>query len=125
MSANDKETATSKPFLDCYSCPVEGTVDVIGGKWKSVIIYHLLDGKKRFNELKKLNGGITQRMLTLQLRELERDGIVHREVYPVVPPKVEYSLTDFGKSLEPIIQLMFDWGEQHVETVLNLRKKEE
>ncbi|WLR46634.1 helix-turn-helix domain-containing protein [Halobacillus litoralis] len=125
MRANDKGSETHKRFLNCYSCPVEGTVDVIGGKWKSVIIYHLLDGKKRFNELKKLNSGITQRMLTLQLREMERDGIVHREVYPVVPPKVEYSLTDFGQSLEPIIQLMFDWGEQHVETVLNLRKKED
>jgi len=98
---------------------------VIGGKWKSVIIYHLLDGKKRFNELKKLNLGITQRMLTLQLRELEADGIVHREVYPVVPPKVEYSLTDFGRSLEPIILLMREWGTQNMEKVIRNRESYE
>jgi len=114
-----------KLFLNRYSCPVEGTVDVIGGKWKSVIIYHLLDGKKRFNELKKLNLGITQRMLTLQLRELEADGIVHREVYPVVPPKVEYSLTDFGRSLEPIILLMREWGTQNMEKVIRNRESYE
>lgn len=122
VSTSDQNNKVHKRFLGCYSCPVEGTVDVIGGKWKSVIIFHLLGETKRFNELKKLNSGITQRMLTLQLRELERDGIVLRKVFPVVPPKVEYSLTDFGQSLEPIIQLMFDWGEQHVETVLNFRK---
>jgi DNA-binding HxlR family transcriptional regulator len=123
MNTENKTIATSKPFLNHYSCPLEGTVDVIGGKWKSVILYHLLDGEKRFNELKKLNSGITQRMLTLQLRELECDGIVHRKVYPVVPPKVEYSLTDFGRSLEPIIVLMREWGMEHMEKVLTNRER--
>src|SRR5687768_13863516 len=98
---NEKESNLA--FLGRYSCPVEATVDVIGGKWKSVIVYHLLDGTKRFNELKRLNKGITQRMLTLQLRELEASGIVHREIYRQIPPKVEYSLTEFGRSLEPLI----------------------
>ena len=125
MSSERKDTVIDKPFLNRYSCPVEGTVDVIGGKWKSVIIYHLLDGKKRFNELKKLNTGITQRMLTLQLRELESDGIVNREVYPVVPPKVEYSLTEFGETLEPIVILMRDWGLKNLEAVLKYRENDE
>ncbi|KRF19199.1 winged helix-turn-helix transcriptional regulator [Paenibacillus sp. Soil787] len=92
-------------------CPVETTLDVIGGKWKGIILYHLIDGTKRFNEFRRLNPGITQFMLTLQLRELERDGIIHREVYKEVPPKVEYSLTDFGKTLVPIIVAMKEWGE--------------
>ncbi|KQX68340.1 winged helix-turn-helix transcriptional regulator [Paenibacillus sp. Root444D2] len=92
-------------------CPVETTLDVIGGKWKGIILYHLIDGTKRFNEFRRLNPGITQFMLTLQLRELERDGIIHREVYKEVPPKVEYSLTDFGKTLVPIIISMKEWGE--------------
>ncbi|MGF9967101.1 winged helix-turn-helix transcriptional regulator [Bacillus rhizoplanae] len=94
-------------------CPVEITLDVIGGKWKGVILYHLLDEKKRFNELRRLIPGITQRMLSLQLSELENDGIVHRKVYPEVPPKVEYSLTDFGRTLEPIIVQMRNWGKMY------------
>ncbi|MBY3620244.1 winged helix-turn-helix transcriptional regulator [Acinetobacter sp. CUI P1] len=93
------------------ACPVEFTLDVIGGKWKGILIYHLMDGTKRFNEFRRICPGITQRMLTLQLRELEEDGVVHREVYHQVPPKVEYSLTEFGKTLTPIIKLMKDWGE--------------
>ncbi|MGP7818571.1 winged helix-turn-helix transcriptional regulator [Niallia sp. 01092] len=94
-------------------CPVELTLSVIGGKWKGVILYHLINGEKRFNELRRICPNITQRMLTLQLRELEKDGIIHREVYHQVPPKVEYSLTDFGKSIVPIILLMKDWGEEY------------
>lgn len=93
------------------ACPVEFTLDVIGGKWKGILIYHLMDGTKRFNEFRRICPGVTQRMLTLQLRELEEDGVVHREVYHQVPPKVEYSLTEFGKTLTPIIKLMKDWGE--------------
>ncbi|CAM4482871.1 winged helix-turn-helix transcriptional regulator [Paenibacillus typhae] len=92
------------------ACPVEFTLDVIGGKWKGVLLYHLMDGTKRFNEFRRICPGITQRMLTLQLRELEEDGVVHREVYQQVPPKVEYSLTEFGRTLIPIIRLMRDWG---------------
>ncbi|EGA91271.1 hypothetical protein GPDM_00340 [Planococcus donghaensis MPA1U2] len=123
MSTGKVQENTINPFLNQYSCPVAGTLDVIGGKWKGVILFHLLEDKKRFNELKRLNSGITQRMLTLQLRELEADGIIHREVYPVIPPKVEYSLTDFGQSLKPIVLLMREWGEEYMETVLTQRQK--
>jgi len=94
-------------------CPVEFTLEIIGGKWKGVLLYHLMDGKKRFGELRRICPDITQRMLTLQLRELEEDGLVHREVYRQVPPKVEYSLTEYGRTLEPLIQLMKEWGEKH------------
>ncbi|MCC2494320.1 winged helix-turn-helix transcriptional regulator [Bacillus cereus] len=109
------------PFLNKYSCPVEAMVEVIGGKWKGVILYHLLDGTKRFNELKRLKPNITQRMLTLQLRELEADGIIHREVYREVPPKVEYSLTELGESLRPVILLMMEWATHNMEKVLENR----
>jgi len=100
---------------DRYGCSVEATLDVIGGRWKGVILFHLLSGTKRFNELQRLVSGCTQRMLTLQLRELERDGVVLRTVYAQVPPKVEYSLTDFGQSLEPILLLMRDWGDRYLD----------
>jgi len=96
-----------------YSCPIEATLDVIGGRWKGVILFRLLDGKKRFGELKRLLPDVTQRMLTLQLRELESDGIVERTVYREVPPKVEYALTEFGRSLEPILLLLCDWGKRY------------
>ncbi|SEL58416.1 helix-turn-helix domain-containing protein [Paenibacillus sp. OK003] len=101
-----------------YGCSVEVTLSVIGGKWKGAILYHLFSGSLRFNELRKLFPDITQRMLTLQLRELESSGIVHREIYPQVPPKVEYSLTPFGETLQPIIYSMRDWGEQYTNEVL-------
>ena len=100
---------------DMQACPVETTLDVIGGKWKGIILYQLLEGKKRFNEFRRLNPGITQFMLTLQLRELERDGIIDREIFKEVPPRVEYSLTDFGRTLEPIITSMKAWGESYKE----------
>ncbi|SRR5258708_5530113 len=104
-----------KPTYTCqYGCAVEATADIIGGKWKTVILYHLFQGPKRFNELRRLLPEVTQRMLTLQLRELEQDGIVHREIYKEVPPKVEYSLTEFGTSLGPIIVQMLDWGEEYM-----------
>ncbi|EJR46076.1 hypothetical protein IIM_04938 [Bacillus cereus VD107] len=96
-------------------CPVETTLDVIGGKWKGVIIYYLLSGTKRFNELQRIYPHVTRHTLTLQLRSLEREGIIIRKVYNQVPPKVEYSLTEFGKTLEPIILLMKDWGDQYNE----------
>ena len=107
---------------DMQACPVETTLDVIGGKWKGIILYQLLEGTKRFNEFRRLNPGITQFMLTLQLRELERDGIIHREVFKEVPPKVEYSLTDFGRTLEPIITSMKAWGESYKERLDENRK---
>jgi len=106
-----------------YSCPVEATVDIIGGKWKSVILFHLLPGKKRFGELQRLLPGVTQRMLTLQLRELEEDGIIYRHVYREVPPKVEYSLTDFGKSLQPILIQMRDWGQEYMQTLMEKKRR--
>ncbi|WP_248924073.1 winged helix-turn-helix transcriptional regulator [Paenibacillus hamazuiensis] len=112
-------------LADREGCPVETTLDVIGGKWKGIILYHLIDGPKRFNEFRRIHPGITQFMLTLQLRELERDGIVHREVYKEVPPKVEYSLTEFGRTLEPIILAMRTWGEQFRIKLADIREQAE
>lgn len=107
-----------------YNCEKELSLAIIGGKWKMLILWHLgKEGTKRFNELKSLMPGITQRMLVNQLRELEEDLIIHREVYPVVPPKVEYSLTEHGKSLMPILESMYEWGKNYMETVLNTSKK--
>lgn len=91
-------------------CPVETTLNILSGKWKIVILYRLLAGKKRFNELKRMMDSITHRTLTLQLRDLERDGIVKRTVYAEVPPRVEYELSELGLSMEPIIKAMYDWG---------------
>lgn len=88
---------------------------MIGGKWKLSILYQLFQGTKRYGELKRLVALGTERMLTLQLRELELSGIVQRTVYPEVPPKVEYSLTELGLSLEPILQTMLDWSEQYLQ----------
>jgi DNA-binding HxlR family transcriptional regulator len=101
-----------------YSCPVEATLDVIGGKWKGVILYKLLEKPRRFSDLKRELPAITQRMLTLQLRELEEDCIVDREIYKQIPPKVEYSLTAFGKTLEPILHAMLIWGNQYNSQVI-------
>lgn len=99
---------------DCnQGCPVEATLEVIGGKWKGVILYHLLERPYRFGELKRIMPGITQHMLTKQLRELEASGIVHRKVFAEVPPKVEYSVTEKGESLREIVMLMREWGKRH------------
>jgi len=94
-------------------CPVETAVNLVGAKWKILVIYHLMGGVKRFNELRRLLPGVTQRMLTLHLRELERDGLISREVYPVVPPRVEYSLSELGQSLTPILTMLGDWGRAY------------
>ncbi|WP_218093212.1 winged helix-turn-helix transcriptional regulator [Paenibacillus solanacearum] len=99
-------------------CPVEFTLDLIGGKWKGIVLYHLIDGTKRFNEFRRICPSMTQRMLTLQLRELETDGLIHREVYRQVPPKVEYSLTPLGRTLVPLILQMKAWGETHQKDIL-------
>jgi DNA-binding HxlR family transcriptional regulator len=96
---------------DRLGCPVEITTEIIGGKWKGKIIYILLSGTKRFGELRRLVGTATQRMLTNQLRELERDGVVKREAYVETPPKVEYSLTELGQKLRPAIEAMCVWGK--------------
>lgn len=97
-------------------CPVTTTLSVIGGKWKPIILFVIKDEKKRFGEIKKIIPAISQKMLTQQLRELEEDGIVHRKVYPVVPPKVEYSMTDYGRTLIPILDAMETWGQTHRKT---------
>lgn len=91
-------------------CPVEVTLDMIGGKYKALILWHLSAGPLRFSELRKKIAGATPKMLTQQLRELESDDLLHRKVFPVVPPKVEYSLTELGRSLMPLLKSMRDWG---------------
>ena len=101
---------------DCnQGCPVEATLGVIGGKWKGVILYHLLSKTIRFNELRRLIPEITQRMLTKQLRELEAANLILRKVYPEVPPKVEYSMTEYGMTLVPIIKALQAWGIKHMD----------
>jgi DNA-binding HxlR family transcriptional regulator len=97
-----------------FNCPVEVTLLVIGGRWKALILWHLQEGVRRFGELRRLIPEATQKMLTQQLRELEADGLIHRKIFPVVPPRVEYSVTDSGKSLKPILKAMCDWGGQHL-----------
>src|SRR2546426_4393357 len=91
-------------------CPAEITLSVVGGRWKTLILWQLFQGTKRFSELQRAMDGITQKMLTQQLREMEKDGLVHREVYPQVPPRVEYSLTSLGESLKLVIAAMCEWG---------------
>ncbi|MEI5909579.1 helix-turn-helix domain-containing protein [Bacillus spongiae] len=93
-----------------FNCPVDLTLHTIMGKWKALILWNLSDGTKRYGQLQRLLPEVSHRMLTKQLRELESDGIILRKVYPVVPPKVEYSLTDRGESIKPILQLMSEWG---------------
>lgn len=97
-----------------YNISVEATLEVIGGKWKTVILCHLTHGKKRTSELKRLMPNITQKMLTQQLRELEADGVINRIVYNQVPPKVEYELSEYGSSLEGILSSLCSWGEGHI-----------
>lgn len=98
------------------NCPVEATLELIGGKYKALILWHLADGTLRFSELRKAIRGATAKMLTQQLRELEARQLVHREVFPIIPPKVEYSLTELGRSLMPILVAMRDWGAGYLRT---------
>ncbi|HEY9647376.1 MAG TPA: helix-turn-helix domain-containing protein [Chroococcidiopsis sp.] len=104
-------------YGDRLTCAVETTLDIIGGRWKVLILHELFQGVRRFNELHRALHGITQKMLTQQLRELQEHGIIHREVYLQVPPKVEYSLTDLGRSLEPILDAMHHWGVRYQESL--------
>lgn len=110
MDTNEKtrHTVYNRP-----ACPVEATLELIGGKWKGIILYYLLGGRLRFSELKRQIGCVIQRMLTKQLRELEAHGLVKRIVYAEVPPRVEYELTEVGASLEPIVHTLKAWGEEH------------
>lgn len=106
--------------LQCSpGCVVEATLSLIDGKWKGVVLYHLLDGTLRFNELRRRLPNVTQRMLTNQLRELESDGLIARKVYAQVPPKVEYSLTARGRSLQPVMAALKAWGDAHITLASN------
>ncbi|MCK0143617.1 helix-turn-helix domain-containing protein [Aliiroseovarius sp. F20344] len=99
---------------DCSEgCPVEAALEQIAGKWKGLILYHLLGETLRFNELSRRVGNVTQRSLTKQLREMEADGIVHRKVHAVVPPRVDYSLTDKGQQLRGVVEALHAWGQNH------------
>ena len=97
------------------ACPVETTLMLMGDKWKGLILWDLMPGTKRFGELKKSVGNVSQKVLTSQLRDMEANGLVTRQVYAEVPPRVEYSLTDLGRSLKPILDAMWTWGEEYKE----------
>lgn len=101
------------------ACPVETTLTLIGDKWKVLILRDLIPGTKRFGELKKSIGSVSQKVLTAQLRDMEENGLVHREVYAEVPPRVEYSLTELGRSLKPILDSMWSWGEGYKKQLSN------
>lgn len=105
-----------------YPCSTSVTMGIIGGKWKTVILFHLIEGPLRYNELRKKIGSVTERTLSLQLKSLEEDGIVLRKVYTTKPPlKVEYSLTDFGKTLIPLLHAIAEWGDFVVENLADSR----
>lgn len=99
--------------IKTYSCPVEAAMDVVGGKYKAQIVYELINGTKRYNEIQKALPQATPRMLSKQLKELEADGVINRTLYPVVPPKTEYSLTELGQTLVPIVESLCKWGENY------------
>lgn len=105
--------ARKQKHIDYENCPVEACLDMIGGKWKAVILSRLLQKTWRFNELKRTIPRITQRMLTTQLRELERDKLITRKIFAEVPPRVEYSLSQKGRSLEPILDALLEWGKRN------------
>ena len=102
-----------KPARELPACPVETTLMLISDKWKVLILRDLMPGTKRFSELKRSVGHVTQKVLTAQLRQMEESGLVTRTVYPEVPPRVEYSLTGLGRSLKPGLDAMWDWGENY------------
>lgn len=98
-----------QPYYES-TCPVEAALQLIGGKYKTIILWHLLNKTMRYSELHRLVPRATDKMLAQQLRELEKDGLVNRKVYPVIPPKTEYSLTEFGRTLEPVLNSLCSWG---------------
>ena len=108
----------AKVRAELPACPVETTLSLIGDKWKVLILRDLMPGTKRFGELKKSVGNVSQKVLTAQLRAMEESALVHREVYAEVPPRVEYSLTELGKSLKPILDSMWAWGEEYKASLL-------
>ncbi|WP_340818448.1 helix-turn-helix domain-containing protein [Methanolobus sp. WCC4] len=109
---NNKETSRKKDQQ--YNCPVEATLDIIGGKWKPLILWQLKENTLRYNALQQTLPGISPRMLTKQLRELEEDGVIRRKMYPEIPPRVEYSLTDLGRTIIPVLESLCQWGIEHM-----------
>lgn len=120
----NKETCKSNkdghPSIE--HCPIEATIALIGGKYKTLILWSILNKTLRFSELRRAVPCATPKMLTQQLRDLEKDGLVNRKVFPVVPPKVEYSLTDFGRSMKPVLEAMYSWGSEYLQQKASPRK---
>lgn len=112
----NKEQSINSKIENLPACPVETTLSLIGDKWKVLILRDLMPGTKRFGELKKSIGGVSQKVLTAQLRDMEENGLVSRKVYAEVPPCVEYSLTETGMSLKPLLDVMANWGTQYKES---------
>ncbi len=108
---------------ELYNCPVEATIDLIGGKWKALILFHLFGKTLRFSEIHRLVPKATQKMLTQQLRDLENDGLINRKIYQQIPPKVEYSLTSMGESLKPVLDSMCRWGDNYLNKNINQKCK--
>jgi DNA-binding HxlR family transcriptional regulator len=106
-----------------FACPIRGTLNVFAGRWKSEILWHLKGGCMRFNQLQRSIGEVSQKMLTQQLRELERDGLVKRTQYPEIPPRVEYEYTDLANSLVPIFDTLVEWSNKHYGSVSKARQK--
>ena len=104
-----------QPYYES-TCPVEAALQLIGGKYKTIILWHLLNKTMRYSELHRLVPRATEKMLAQQLRELEKDGLVNRKVYPVIPPKTEYSLTELGRTLEPVLTSLCSWGQYYIST---------
>ena len=112
---NSGSTASRSDCCAEHHCPVEATLALVGGKYKALILWKLMTGAMRFSELRRAVPGATPKMLTQQLRELESDGLVHRKIFPVIPPRVEYSLTPFGLSIRPVLESMYAWGTGYLE----------
>ncbi len=122
MSARETEQQPRHSDYSQRGCPVEASLELIGGKGKGAILFHLLEGTLRFNEIQRRLEGISQRILTKQLRDLEDCGLVHREVFAEVPPRVEYSLTQKGETLRPIILALMAWGKAYAFDILQEKK---
>ncbi|MEM9478759.1 MAG: helix-turn-helix domain-containing protein [Verrucomicrobiota bacterium] len=118
----DTKGKTRHSIYNRPACPVEATLELIGGKWKGMVLFYLLGGKMRFSELMRAIGCVTQRMLTKQLRELEASGLITRIVYAEVPPRVEYELTKEGETLKPILNALKKWGDTHALRLLEERE---